>query len=323
MGDVTRILVTGANGYVGRAVVAEARAQGIDVVAVYRREPIKSWSQDAGIFAQRADLSDTESTELLKHAIGDVGAVIHAAAHLGADSDRHADDTLRGTQTLLNAMEGSTARLVLVSSIAVYDTMQLSAGDTLTENSPLENPDDARDSYAQAKLKQEILCAETGRAVWLMRPGAVYGPDRTWHALLGFWASKLHVQITSDGQLPLAHVRQLAQSLIAATQTEPNGVQALNVVDDDLPTRDRFLAAHRRFSGWPRLTLPVPYTLWLGVVRLLKPWSVKLPGLFQEPILRARLMPLRYPNTALRSVLGGCDAAPFEDMLKSSLEGQT
>lgn len=322
MGDLNRILITGANGFVGRAAVAEARKQGIEVVAVFRRTALPEWADDTGISPQQADLSDANSAALLRGHMGTVGAVIHAAAHMGGNADKHADDTVRGTQTVLDALHGSDARLVLVSSIAVYDTQQLEPGTALTEDCPLEDPNHARDPYTQAKLLQEKLCAATGHPLWLMRPGAVYGPDRTWHALMGFWAFKLHVQINSDGQLPLVHVDHLAQSLVSATRAEPHSVQRLNIVDDDLPTRARFLTAHRKMTGWPRLVLPLPYGFWLRFVRLFGPVSGSLPGLLQEPIVRARLMPLSYPNTALRAVLGGADSAPFEDMLSDSLEAQ-
>lgn len=322
MGDMNRILITGANGFVGRATVAEARKQGFEVVAVYRRQPLDEWKDDAGLLPLQADLSAPESAALLHENMGDVAAVIHAAAHMGGDPAQHAKDTLHSTKTLLEAMRGSDARLVLVSSIAVYDTQKLEPGDTLTENSPLEELNHARDPYAEAKLQQEHLCLKTGNPVWLMRPGAVYGPGRTWHALMGFWASKLHVQINSDGQLPLVHVDHLAQALVSAAKSIPKGAQALNVVDDDLPTRARFLTAHRKLTGWPRLVLPLPFGAWLAVTRILKPASGKLPGLLKEPVVRARLMPLNYPNTALRAALGGADFARFEDMLSKSLEGQ-
>lgn len=322
MGPVNRILITGATGFVGRAAVAEARKQGFEVVAVYRRAPMDEWRSDAGIVPLQADLSDPASPAQLRDGMVGVGAVIHAAAHMGGDAAQHADDTVRGTETVLTAMQGSQAQLVLVSSIAVYDTMTLQPNAALTENSPLEHLGTARDPYTAAKLRQEQICTETGRAVWLMRPGAVYGPDRTWHALMGFWASKLHVQINSAGQLPLAHVDHLAQALIVAAQVHPKAAQALNIIDDDLPTRARFLTAHRKMTGWPRLVLPVPFGLWLAVSRFLKPISNKLPGLLQEPVLRARLMPLTYPNTALRAALGGADIAGFETMLANSIGDQ-
>ncbi|PYG29518.1 NAD-dependent epimerase/dehydratase family protein [Pelagimonas varians] len=322
MGEMTRILITGANGFVGRAAVAEARKQGFEVIAVYRRQPLPEWAVDNGVIQQQADLSDPACAALLHEHMDRVGAVIHAAAHMGGDAAQHAEDTLCGTQTVLEAMRGSNAQLVLVSSVAVYDTLKLEPGDTLTEDSPLEELNHARDPYAEAKLQQEHLCVKTGHPVWLMRPGAVYGPGRTWHALMGFWAWKLHVQINSDGQLPLVHVEHLAQTLVSAAQATPKGTHALNVVDDDLPTRARFLAAHRKMTGWPRMVLPLPFGPWLALTRILKPISGKLPGLLKEPVVRARLMPLNYPNTALRAALGGADFACFENMLSKSLGGQ-
>lgn len=323
MGDLSRILITGANGFVGRACVAEARARGIEVVALYRRAPLMDWSGDTGIQPLQADLSDPDSAVPLQRAISTCQAVIHAAAHLGGDAAAHRDDTLRGTQTLLRAMQTTDARLVLVSSIAVYDTMQIALGAALDETSPLEDPDTARDAYAEAKLRQEILCRAANLPLWIMRPGAIYGPGRSWHALLGFWAWKFHVQINSAGELPLTHVAHTAWALVEAATRAPDGVPVLNVLDDDRPTRARFLKAHKRMTGWPRLVLPVPYGLWLTLVRLLKPVSGRLPGLFQEPVLRARLMPLRWPNTALRHALGGEDKDGFEAMLAQTLETRT
>lgn len=318
MGKVTRILITGAAGFVGRACVAEARLQGLDVVAVVRGNAPGDWAADPGITAIRADLAMPDSVDILRHAMPGVTAVIHAAAHLGGDAAQHGADTLNATAHVMQAT--GQARLVLVSSIAVYDTMRLSPGDALTESTPLENPDQARDAYTAAKLRQEALCQKVG-SLWIMRPGAIYGPGRTWHALNGFWAGKLHVQIGSEGHLPLCHVDHVARALVQAALTDPGGQQVLNVIDDDLPTRAQLLRAHKRLTGWPRLSLTVPYRVWLIMARMLKPLGDARPGLLREPILRARLMPLRYPNTALRNALGGQDAAPFEDMLARSLEG--
>lgn len=323
MGDVTRLLITGANGFVGRACVAEARARGIEVTALYRSAPLLDWAKDPGIHPCQADLSDPAATDTLRPEIAQSQAVIHAAAHLGGDADSHARDTLQATQTLLDAMQATQCRLVLVSSIAVYDTMQISAGGRLDETAPLDDPDQPRDPYAGAKLGQERLCRAADLPLWILRPGAVWGPGRTWHALLGFWASKLHVQINSKGELPLTHVTHTAWALVEAATRAPQGVPVLNLLDDDRPTRARFLRAHRNMAGWPKLTLPVPYGVWIALVRLLRPVSGKLPGLFREPAVRARLMPLIWPNTALRGTLGGEDTDSFEAMMARSVEPRT
>ncbi|SMX31737.1 NAD-dependent epimerase/dehydratase family protein [Maliponia aquimaris] len=320
MGDLTRLLITGSTGFVGRACLAEARARGVEVVAVYRRAPLPEWAADPGILPLCADLSDATAVPALHAAIAGCQAVIHAAAHLGGDANAHATDTLRGTKTLLAAMAGTRARLVLVSSIAVYDTMRVPAGGVLDESAPLESPDHPRDAYAGAKLRQEMLCHASGLPLWILRPGAIYGPGRSWHALLGFWASKLHVQVNSAGELPLTHVTHTAWALVEAAARPPQGTPVLNLLDDDRPTRARFLRAHRRMTGWPRLVLPLPYGLWITLVRLLSPVSARLPGLLREPVVRARLMPLTWPNTALRHTLGGEDMDTFEGMLSRSLE---
>lgn len=318
-GDVTCILITGANGFVGSACVTEARARGIEVIALYRRAPLAQWANDPGIYPLQADLSDPAITAPLQNATAKAQSLIHAAAHLGGDAASHAQDTLRGTQTLLDAMAGSGTRLVLVSSIAVYDTMQIAPGAALDETAPLDDPDHPRDAYAGAKLRQEQMCRASGLPLWILRPGAVWGPGRTWNALLGLWAAKLHVQINSGGELPLTHVTHTAWALVEAAMRAPQGTAALNVLDDDRPTRARFLRAHRRMSGWPRLTLPIPYSVWMALVHLLKPLSSRLPGLLQVPVARARLMPLTWPNTALRSTLGGEDTDTFEGMLARTL----
>jgi UDP-glucose 4-epimerase len=96
----------------------------------------------------------------------------------------------------------------------------------------------------------------------------------------------------------------------------------VNVIDNDLPTRARFLKVHRSLTGWPKVVLPLPWRLWLGSAKCLSPVHNRLPGLLREPTLRARLMPLRYPNVALRQALGGQDIAPFEEMLARSVKGQ-
>ena len=333
MGQVS-IAITGANGFVGRACVAEARRLGLPVIAIYRSRPIAEWAGDMGVRQVQIDLSAEDAETRLQAALPDDCALIHAAAHLGDAADALARDTLGTTQTVIKTCQNRDIGLVMVSSLAVYDTDALTPGDAMTETSPLiPLPDTAfddptryiaaaRDPYAGAKRLQEALLTRTGKAAWILRPGAIWGPGRSWHALIGFWASKLHVNIGSNGELPLVHVDHMAQAAVQAARTPAQGIEILNVFDDDRPDRARFVAAHKRCYGWPRLNVTVPYGLWLGMIRLLKPVSGKLPGLFREPILRARMMPLRYPNTALRKAFSGKDRDTFEGMMTHARDAE-
>lgn len=337
MGDLNAglIAVTGANGFVGRACVAEARRRGHPVLALCRSAPLSEWEADAGITVARIDLS-TEA-DRLPALLAPVEALIHAAAFMGDNPQVLARDTLVATGAVLAACRAADIRLVMISSLAVYDTDALSPGDRVTEASPqialapdaLSRPEaylrSARDPYAGSKRLQEAMMAQDGEAGgnWILRPGAIWGPGRSWHALQGFWASKLFVTIGSDGELSLAHVDHVARVAVDCARTAPQGTSVLNVFDDDRPTRARFLKVHRRCYGWPRLNVTVPYGAWLALVRLLKPLASRLPGLFREPILRARMMPLRYPNTAMRSAFPGEDTDTFEGLMARTREAET
>ncbi|MBS0123383.1 NAD-dependent epimerase/dehydratase family protein [Thetidibacter halocola] len=320
MGALT-VAVTGASGFVGRACVAEARARGVRVTAILRGEAPEGWADDDGIRVIRADLARPEAVETLRAALDRATAVIHAAAHLGGDAAAVQADTLRATDHLLAAMQGGAARLVLISSIAVHDTMRLKPGALLDESAPLEDPANARDAYCRGKLLQEDAVRASGLPAWLLRPGALYGPGRTWHALSGFGSALFFITIGSAGELPLMHVTHAARAAVTAALTDPGGVRELILLDDDRPTRGRFVAAHRRATGLPRLSVTISYGLWRAMIQPLRPVSRHLPGLFREPILRARMMPLRYSNAALHDALGHSDDAPFEAMLARSIGG--
>lgn len=323
------VAITGAGGFVGAACVAEARRQGLPVLALYRNHALPSWLDDPDITPLQADLTQEPSIEALRNALPDGSALLHAAAHLGDEVERLASDTLKATQNVMAATRGRDIRLVMISSLAVYDTDRIAPGSDLTESSPLiPLPDtafdapaaylrSARDAYAGSKRLQEALLTHDDDAedAWVLRPGAIWGPGRSWHALQGFWASKLFVTIGSAGELPLSYLDHVARIAIEAARTPTEGVSVLNVFDDDRPTRARFLRAHRRCYGWPRLNVTLPFALWLPLIRLLKPLSARLPGLFREPILRARIMPLRFPNTRMRMAFRHEDLDTFEGLI--------
>lgn len=322
------IAITGANGFLGRACVAEARRHGLPVLAVTRSAPSAEWTKDPGITHLQLDLTAPDAATTLANALPHDAALIHAAAHMGDDPARLARDTLNASETILDVCTTRDPRLVLISSLSVYDTDRLAPGGTMTESTPLIPVPDAslktaRDPYAGAKRLQEEMFQQADRDdAWILRPGAIWGPTRSWHALQGFWASKLFVTIGSKGELPLAHVDHVARAAVEAARTPTDGIAILNVFDDDRPTRARFLRAHRRICGWPRLNLTVPYSTWATLARLLRPIASHLPGLFREPILRARMMPLHYPNTRLRHALGGQDIDTFEGMMARTKEGK-
>lgn len=310
-----KIMITGAGGFIGHHCVATARAQGHQVVAVVRQDT-DLWADDGGVETLIADLADCPPLPV-------VDAVIHAAASLAGTPAQMQRDTVAATAGLIAGLSAQEQPplLVLVGSIAVYDTMALSPHDVLDETTPVEANPERRDCYCRAKLEQEALVHDSGLNGFILRVGAVFGPDRLWNSHLGLAFGGVLLRLGRRGQIPLSYVENTAQALVAATQTPVHGVEILNLVDDDLPSRKEYVHAMQA-SGWPRFVLPVNWRLFAVFASFVGafPWA---PGLLRPAICRARLMPLRYANSRLKLRLDLPPDVPFaEAMLRSVTRGQ-
>lgn len=317
MGGVKRIMITGASGFIGRQVVQRAVADGYEVIAVVRSR-VPNFPREVEVL--KLDLAASTAVDILTSAMK-VDAVIHAAAHVGNDPEAQERDSLRGTETVLSSMShAGVKRLVLVSSMAVYDTSRLWPGQDVTEDTPLEDPRRARDAYTRAKLLQEDLCYEAadrrGLSLAVLRPGAVYGPGQVWNAHVGAGLGPVLFRFASGGELPLCHVSTCATALVAAADSD--WVGDLNVLDSNLPDRRDFSRALRK-SGWPRVVIPFPWWLLLIAGYGLSPVRRWMPGLLRPRILKARMMPLRYPRHVGRT-LHVPATAPFQQLLERSLQ---
>jgi UDP-glucose 4-epimerase len=166
------VLVSGAAGFVGRAVTARLAASGAEVVVALRRArevPGAARAVDAGDLAAPAPA--------LAAALRGVDAVVHAAglAHRnGVDPAALAAANVTAARRVAEeAVARGVRRLVLVSSAAVFGKQR---DGTFSEASP-PRPDDA---YAASKLEGEAAVRATvaGSATRLVivRPCAVVGP---------------------------------------------------------------------------------------------------------------------------------------------------
>lgn len=304
MGDL--ILITGAAGYLGGAVARAALARGHAVRAV-----VRSGTAPDGVETVRNDLADLPAA-----AFEGVASVIHCAASLSGDAAAQARDTVAATDRLTGlAARARVARMVLAGSMAVYSGA-LPPGSTVTEDSPLEPFPEGRDAYLRARLAQEAAArAHRGAmGLWILRLGAVWGPGRLWNAHLGIPLGPVLIRIGAGGEVPLVHVDHAALAMVLAAETAPDGVEVLNILDDDRPDRRSYVAALRRGGGWPRIVLPLPLGLFGAAARLGLPG----PGLLRGPTLAARMRPLRYANAAARARLGWQPRHGFAEAMETA-----
>lgn len=309
-----KVLITGANGFLGRHVVDEFLKRGHAVRALVRPAADVDrlqWPEEVEVF--RADLRAARD---LESAFEGIDAVVHLAAGVKGTEDAQFAASVVGTERLLEAMaRTSTRHLVLASSFSVYDWSAIRG--ELTEESPVEPPADLydRDGYAVAKVWQERvarrIAEENGWTLTVLRPGFIWGRGNEYLAGLGQKLGTAHLVFGPSTRLPLTHVENCAHGFAEATINPRAAGQTFNIVDDGGPTIAEYLNDYLEHTGERGLRVPIPYGLAFPGVRLAR-WvsrrlfqgKGKLPSILVPCRFEARFKPLVYDNRKLREVLG-------------------
>jgi nucleoside-diphosphate-sugar epimerase len=308
-----KVLVTGANGFLGRRVVEALLAQGHVVRALVRpATAVEEINWPGSVEVIRGDL---RSARELAPAFNEVDVLVHLAAAVTGGEDAMFASTVSGTERLLTAMASTACRrIVLASSFSVDESSPVATGADLYR----------RDGYAIAKAWHERVtrrfAAEHGWDLTVLRPGNIWGRDHGYLAACGQQVGRLHVVIGPFSHLPLTHVDNCAD-LFARAAADPRAVgQTLNVVDGPGERIWSYLGNHLKLSGEAGLRLPLPYTLAFAVMRLafatfLKR-NEKLPSLLVPCRFEARLKPLRYTNRRAQELLGWRPPYGYSECLK-------
>ena len=306
-----RALVTGANGFLGRHVVAALRMRGIEIRALVR--PAVSldaldWPPSVEVF--RADLRTSRE---LESAFEGVDVLVHLAAVVSGGEDAQFAGTVVGTERLLNAMaRGNCRRVILCSSFSVYDFSSVSR--TLNEDSPIHAVPDvyARDGYTISKWWQERvtrqISQQRGWDLTVLRPGFIWGRDHGYLSALGQQFGRHHLVIGPLTRIPMTHVENCAD-VFALAATDPRACgKTLNVVDGPGERIWTYLTDYMRGNGQRGWRIPIPYWLAIWTVRsafvTVFRRATKVPTILIPRRLESRLKPLRFENRRLREVLG-------------------
>jgi nucleoside-diphosphate-sugar epimerase len=172
-----RVVVTGANGFVGRALCAEAVARGTAVRGITR----SAWDLPAGV--ENLVVGRLDARTDWQEGLTNCQVVIHLAARVHVMHDAAADPLLEfrrvNVQGTLNLARQAAAvgvrRFVFVSSIKVN-------GEATQPRHPFTADDIAAplDKYGVSKMEAEVglreIATQTGMEVSIIRPPLVYGP---------------------------------------------------------------------------------------------------------------------------------------------------
>lgn len=268
---LSRVLVTGATGFIGSALCRRLLSEGFAVrVAVHDRSKISSPAH-----SQRSDdyewvvLHDQSTGEETGEALKDVQAVFHLAARVHVMKDQAADPLAEfrrvnrdWTERLARlAAEQGGRRFIFLSSIKVNGE---ESGTPFTEQDIPRPGDPYGVSKWEAEQALAAVSSETGLETVVIRSPLVYGPG-----VGGNFLSLLKL-IRSGIPMPLGSVRNrrsliyrenLVDGLIACLR-EPRAAGQTYLVSDseDLSTPELIRRIASRMGQVVRLW-PVPVTL--------------------------------------------------------------
>ncbi len=170
-----KLLITGANGFVGRALCAGLAGTGHSVLAAVRSEAAIEGCEPVVIETMN-DATDWLST------LSDVDVVVHLAARVHVMNDEATDPLAEFRKVNVNATlnlarqaaKAGVKRFIFISSIKVNGE-QTALGKPFMDGD-LANPQDA---YGLSKLEAEqglsLVAQQTGIEVVIIRPPLVYG----------------------------------------------------------------------------------------------------------------------------------------------------
>ena len=320
-----RVLVSGATGFIGRAVTDAFLSAGHRVRALARPA-----TDVTGLWDERVDVvrGDLRRPPPLEEVFEGVDALVHLAADVSGDEHDQFASTVVGTERLLTAMSRvATRRMVLASSIAVYDWRR--AVGSLTEESPLYDGLGDNRGYAVAKTWQERvsrrMSAEHGFELTVLRPGVVWGGGDAHLTGAGRSMRRAHVVLGPARQMPITYVENCADCFVAATLVDRASGETFNVFDDEPVTAWRYMGEHLRRTATPGVRVPIPYVAGLGAATLAKRTTTllfgpqgRLPSVLVPALFEASFKPLRFPNEKLRRVLGWRPPYTFDQALERS-----
>jgi nucleoside-diphosphate-sugar epimerase len=263
---VPTALVTGATGLVGSHVVERLQRDGWQVRALVRDAERADWLRRRGVGLV---LGDTLQVSTLLPAAAGCDVVFHTAAAVTPDGGWEAfrRPNIEGTRNVVEAAAATGARLVHVSSVAVYGARAryAASGERTSEETPLA-PLGEHSWYARSKRESEQLVLEAhaqGR-LWAtaVRPDVIYGErDRQFvprvARLLRFGVAP--VVGGGHSTLAMVHAANVADGMVRAAMHAEAGGRAYNLANDfDVTVREFFRLAGEGFGERLRfVSLPV------------------------------------------------------------------
>lgn len=287
------VVVTGANGFIGRHLSESLVRRGTRVRGITR--------SSAGVStkgAETAIASDVLDREAIRSALRGAVAVVHLAARVHADGERRDDPAsecrrinVDGTSLVLEeAVTAGVRAFIFISSVKAVAN---ESDQMLTEDTPPQPVDAYGESKLEAERLVRVIAAREGLHAPILRLPNVYGPGMKAHMELLFRA------IDKGIPLPLGAVRNRRSFAFV-----DNAVSAIEGLLETAPAaHGTFYVSDERDLSTPELVRQIAGALGRPA-RLVPVPAALLRGVRGAGGLLSRFLPLNVKGDSLTAVLG-------------------
>jgi uncharacterized protein YbjT (DUF2867 family) len=285
-----RVLLTGASGFVGKAVLGALVERGRAVNALVHRRPVEPVER-ADVREVRGELADGEA---LRKAAEGCDAAIHL---VGIIAERPG----RGVTFERVHVEGTTSVLSACAAAGIRRYVHMSA---------LGTRPDAASEYHRTKWRAEQLVRASGLDWTIIRPSMIHGPGGELMRMVAGWARRQAppylfmpyfgrglLGLGGAGQLQPVYVMDVARALVEALD-KPRTIGRTYELggSERLSWPEFYRAGARAIVGRQRPVLPMPAWLASTIAR----------------VVPASLLPFNRDQVIMSQEDNTCDLAPFE-----------
>jgi predicted dehydrogenase/nucleoside-diphosphate-sugar epimerase len=253
------ILVTGAGGFLGKALIHRLLESGKKIRVLVRR-PVPGWDTDPDLEVVYGDLGDPS---VVDRAVQGVSTVYHVgAAKRGRSADFHSA-TVVGTRNVVDAaLKYGLRRLVHVSSITVLDYVG-HCGEPMTGESAVEPHPDWRGPYTETKVHAERIVLDAigkGLPATIVRPGQIFGPGAEMLPPYGTISLAGRWVVVGSGNilLPLVYIDDVVDALLLAAHRDSVCGKIFQLVDSERLTQRQYIDHCREHLGGKIRVVYVP-----------------------------------------------------------------
>jgi nucleoside-diphosphate-sugar epimerase len=239
---VNKVLITGANGFIGNTLMRYYKQQGTAVIGV-------------DLYGNGEDIiqGDIANPEAISHLLEQCDVIVHTAALVSnamKDSDMWRVNVLATRNLIAAAKQHKVRRFVQISSIVAYGN---AAQGELDEDYPVHADGG---SYVLTKLASEhaVLAAQAsgGIEVVILRPGDVYGPgSRPWiiAPLEAIAKNQFMLPAKGEGFFRPIYVDDLIRGIDLAVRHPAAAGEIFNLSCEGYITTKEYFASHYQWLG--------------------------------------------------------------------------